>query len=113
MKRFITLLLMVCTLLTFTQKVMASAPLLVSEEKSMLHCDRENMSMSAVACATEMLNMENCQNDCEMMTVVSVLHFIEDEQQLYFVSTQLNYPPLIITPPYSFSETLYRPPFLS
>lgn len=104
---------MVCTLLTFTQKVMASAPLFVSEEKSMIHCDMENMIMNYGDCATEMVNMENCQNDCEMMTVVSVLHFIDDEKMLYFITTQLNYPVVIITPPYSFSETLYRPPFLS
>ncbi len=113
MKRFITLFLMVCTLLTFTQKVMASAPLLSSENKSMMHCDMENMTMNSVNCTTEMVNMENCQSDCEMMTVVSVIHFIEDEQIIYFSSTKLHYSPLITPQPYSFSETLYRPPFLS
>ena len=87
MKRFITLFLMVTTLLTFTQKVMAVAPLLESEKQVMNHCEMENMSMDSVSCVTDMGMMENCQNNCEMMTVVSVLHFIEDEQFLSKISS--------------------------
>ena len=113
MKQIITLLLMVTTLLTFTQKVMAVAPLLESGKQTMVHCEMENMNMHSADCATDMLSMDNCPNDCEMMSVVSVLHFIEHEQLLSFQSSLLQYLNLSVTPPYHFSETLYRPPFLS
>ena len=113
MKRFITLFLMVTTLLTFTQKVMAVAPLLESEKQSMIHCDMENMLMDSVSCVTDMTVMDNCQSNCKMMTVVSVLHFIEDEQLISFQVSQLHYLPLTTSPTYHYSETLYRPPFVS
>lgn len=113
MKRFITLFLMVTTLLTFTQKVMAVAPLLESEIQSMNHCETESMNMDSISCISEMVGMENCQNSCEMMTVVSVLHFVENSQYLSFSMSQLDYARLTIPATYHYSETLYRPPFIS
>ncbi len=117
MKRFITLLLMVTTLLTFTQKVMAGAPLLESDMSSQGHsmqpCEMEQMNTDSITCISEMVGMENCQNGCEMMSVVSVLHFIEDSQALSFSVTQLNYTRLTTPATYHYSETLYRPPFIS
>ena len=92
MKRFITLLLMVTTLLTFTQKVMAVAPLIESEIVSMNHCAMENMNMDGLSCETDMPSMENCQNNCEMMTVVSVLHFIEMSSYSLLMSRSLVIP---------------------
>ncbi|MCP5076687.1 MAG: hypothetical protein GY951_01315 [Psychromonas sp.] len=112
MKRFISLLLMVTTLLTFTQKVMAFAPLMESET-SMSHCEMENMQMDSVNCETEMGSMENCQSNCEMMTVVSVLHFVESEPLLSFNISQMRYTPLVSPASYYYPETLYRPPFIS
>lgn len=113
MKRFITLFLMVTTMITFTQKVMAVAPLLETEIQSMQHCDMQDMNMASMVCATEAMNMENCQNNCEMMTVVSVLHFIEDQQTISFQVSQLRYDSPVTPATYHYSETLYRPPFIS
>lgn len=113
MKRFITLLLMVTTLLTFTQKVMAFAPLVESEIQSLNHCASNNMEMGTVACASDMVFMENCQSHCETVTVVSVIHFIENEALLSFNVSQLQYNKLSITATYHYSEPLYRPPFFS
>jgi hypothetical protein len=113
MKRFITLLLMVTTLLTFTQKVMAVAPLLESESQVMNHCGMENMNMGSVECDTDMSTMENCQISCEMMTVISILHFIEHQQLVSFQVSQLHYTSLTTSPAYHYSEILYRPPFFS
>ncbi|PKG38520.1 hypothetical protein [Psychromonas sp. Urea-02u-13] len=111
MKRFITLLLMVTTLLTFTQKVMAVAPLLEGETQSMQHCNMQEM-VDDSGCVEAMSGMENCQNDCEMMNV-GVLNFIEHQQLLSFDVSLQRYERLKLSPSYSIFETLYRPPFVS
>lgn len=112
MKRFITLLLMATTLLTFTQKVMAVAPVLENEMQLMKHCDMKEM-LSASDCVQAMSGMENCQTNCEMMTVISVLHFIEHQKMVSFDVSVVNYKRLNLSPNYSFSEVLFRPPFVS
>jgi len=100
-------------MLTFTQKVMAVAPLMDSEIEMMSHCAMENMNLDELSCETDMSMMENCQSNCEMMTVVSVLHFIESEQLLSLNVSQVIYTSLIAPATYHYSETLYRPPFIS
>ena len=119
MKRFITLILMLTTLLTFTQKVTASAPLLENETVSMVNCSMPmafsevHMEMDKTDCGSdEMPHAIDCQSDCAAMTVVSVLYFIEHEQSLIQPSSFLNYQPVSSAAPYYFPESLYRPPFL-
>lgn len=115
-KQLLTLFLMLTVIVTFTQKV-TSLSLFERDTQVMAqvveHCDMENMSMVSIACPDQMLGMENCPSDCEMMNIVSVIHFIEYQQVLSFEVSQLNYPNFTNSPPYHFSETLYRPPFLS
>jgi hypothetical protein len=115
MKRLITLILMVTTIITLTQKVMVVSPLLESEMQSiqsMQHCNRTEM-LNDSACLEASSDMEHCQNNCEMMSVVSVLHFIEHQQLLSFDVSVLRYERLDISPSYSVFEALYRPPFVS
>jgi len=84
MKRFITLILMVTILLTFTQKVTAYAPVLENETATMVNCPMMLMGhhetqMDGHSSDCDHSNMSHktgCQNDCEFMTVVSVLYFI-------------------------------------
>ncbi|MEH6452436.1 MAG: hypothetical protein V7782_05265 [Psychromonas sp.] len=73
----------------------------------------DHMKTNSEVCATKMAAMENCQVDCEMMTVVSVIHFIENEQVLSFTSTHLNYPIFIASTANSHPKSLYRPPLFS
>jgi len=118
MKRLITLILMVTTIITLTQKVMVVSPLLESEMQSMQsiqsmqHCNRTEM-LNDSTCLEASSDMEHCQNNCEMMSVVSVLHFIEHQQLLSFDVSVLRYERLDISPSYSVFEALYRPPFVS
>lgn len=113
MKRFITVFLMMTTLLTFTQKVMAVESFSDNAIQVINHCEMENMGMDSVSCVSDVSDMDHCQNNCEMMTVVSVLYFIENEQLISFQVSQLNYTPLTTLSAYHYSETLYRPPFIS
>jgi hypothetical protein len=119
MKRFITLILMLTTLLTFTQKVTAFAPLLNSETASMVNCSMsmgssDSMAVSKIDCAGSDMSMTmECQSDCDFMTVVSVLHFIEHEHTANQLQSLLIYQTSITSPPYYFPESLYRPPFLN
>lgn len=125
MKRFITLILMLTTLLTFTQKVMAFAPLLENEAASMNNCPmsmqlismgsmNNAMDMDHSECSgNEMVHTMDCQNDCDFMTVISVLYFIEHEHRVNQPYLQLSYQSTSSPSPYYFPESLYRPPFLS
>lgn len=113
MKTIITLLLMVSIQITFMQKVMASVSLAKSDGQTMVincetmvNCEMDKMINVASS-------MENCQNDCEMMSVVSAAHFIEYEHTLSFISTELSYPTLIIHPANSQPKSIYRPPLFS
>lgn len=99
--------------MTFTQKVMVSMVAITTEAQSIMPHVMQSENVSSVDCATEMASMKHCQSDCEMMSVVSVLHFIESHSSLYFNVSQLNYSPFKASPLQRFSETLYRPPFLS
>jgi len=109
---------MLTILLTFTQKVTAFAPLL-NDGTMMMNCsmlEMANTSDSEVNekdCSCDDMSLMNCENDCEMMTVVSVLHFIEHDHsvtQHYLLTT---YQTGTATAPSYFPESLYRPPFLN
>jgi len=116
MKRFITLILMFTTLLTFSQKVMASGPLLGNEAVLMANCSMSmnvnEMDMSKCD-NNEMSHSMNCENDCDFMTVVSVLHYIEHDHVVTQLASLLTYQTISAASPYYFSEPLYRPPFIS
>lgn len=116
MKRLITLILMLTTLLTFTQKVTAFAPVLESEMISMVNCpmpsDLNEMHMDKKGCGNEMSQTMDCQNDCDFMTVVSVLYFINHEHAVNQPQLLLTYQTGSSAAPYYFPESLYRPPFL-
>ena len=104
--------------ITFIQKVIASVPVLEDETQSVVHhCDMmEHMSMSALDCASQMKTMntmENCDSNCEMMTVVSVLHFIENGKSITLNYTRLSYSTLTIDTSNAHPTSLYRPPLLS
>lgn len=117
MKRFITLILMLTTLLTFTQKVTAFAPLLQSETASMANCPMPSalnkMQMDKTDCANEMSQTMDCQNDCNFMTVVSVLYFINHEHKVNQPQLLLTYQTGSSASPYYFPESLDRPPLLN
>ncbi|MEJ6080635.1 hypothetical protein MT391_19205 [Vibrio sp. 1-Bac 57] len=120
MKRFITLILMLTILLTFTQKVTAFAPLLENETSSMVNCSMSmssnelHMDMSKIDCGgDEMAHTIECQSDCHFMTMVSVLYFIEHNHTSSQLQSLLTYQTNINASPYYFPESLYRPPFLS
>ena len=113
MKKLITLLLIIAIQITFTQKVIASVMSLEGDMQSMIHCEMDDMNMDTDSCGTKMDAMKNCQIDCEMMSVVSVIHFIENEQVLSLAYTQLSYPIFITTTANSQPKSLYRPPLFS
>jgi hypothetical protein len=120
MKRFITLILMLTILLTFTQKVTAFAPVLNAETVSMVNCpmpmgaNGSQMEMSTTDCAgDEMSPTMDCQSDCDLMTVVSVLYFIDHAHAVIQPQLQLAYQAGTSATPYYFPESLYRPPFLN
>lgn len=111
---------MLITLLTFTQKVTAFAPLLNAEKASMVNCsmsmglNESHMDMNKADCATdEMSQAMDCQSNCDFMTVVSVLYFIDHEHSVNQPQLQLTYQAGTSAAPYYFPESLYRPPFLS
>ncbi len=110
---------MLTILLTFTQKVTAFAPLLENETTSMVNCPmsmglhESQMDMSKTDCGgDEMPHTMDCQSDCDFMTVVSVLYFIEHEHTVNQPQLQLTYQTGISAAPYYFPESLYRPPFI-
>ncbi len=115
MKKIITLLLMITIQVTFLQKVMASAPLLEGEIQTTKHCkmvtisylDCSNMNM------TTNMSMQDCNDNCEMMNVVSVTHFIENTTILSFTYNRINYPVLNLSPLHAHPKSLYRPPLFS
>lgn len=117
MKRFITLVLMLTTLLTFSQKVIAFAPLLESETASMANCPMSSalnkMQMDKTDCANEMSQTMDCQSDCEFMTVVSVLYFINHEHAVNQPQLLLTYHAGSSSSPCYFPEALERPPLLN
>lgn len=110
MKQLITLLLMATIQITFMQKVIASVPLLESNKQLISHCDMITSDMNLITCVEK---AQNCQSDCDMMSVVSVIHFIENEQTLAVLYTLFNYPDFIASPRYFQPTSLYRPPLLS
>ena len=109
---------MFTTLLTFTQKVTASGPLLENESALTINCSM-SMSMNInemnmTECDNnEMSHSMNCQNDCDFMSVVSVIHYIEHDHVVTQLASLLTYQTISTTSPYYFSEPLYRPPFIS
>ena len=118
MTRFITLILMLTTLLTFAQKVTAFAPLLENKTDSMVNCSMaislKQLSMDKTACnGNEMPQTMNCQSDCDVMTVVSELYFSDDDHGVSQPLSKLAYQTSSAGAPYYFPESLYRPPFLS
>jgi hypothetical protein len=113
MKLLITLFLMVTIQVTFIQKVIASVSFSEVDVVSVNHCNMDMMDMSSVSCPTEMVDMKNCQTDCDMMTVVSVAHFSEDELAVLFAYSQLIYPSLTTSNTYFQPASLYRPPLFS
>lgn len=112
-------MLMLTILLTFTQKVTAFAPVSESENAAMIHCDMSatagnaHMVMEKADCSGEMSQSMDCQSDCEMMTVVSVLYFVDHEHKVMQPQSLLAYQYGIPLSPHYFPESLYRPPFLS
>ena len=120
MKRFITLILMLTILLTFTQKVTAFVPLLESEMTSMVNCpmsihsNETQMEMDKLDCGSdEMPHTTDCQSNCDLMTVVSVLYFTDHDHSVNQPELQLTYQTGSTAAPYYLPESLYRPPFLS
>ena len=110
---------MLTTLLTFTQKVTAYAPLLENETAAMVNCSMSmghhelQMDLGTSDCGNgSMSHTTDCQSDCEFMSVVSVLHFIEHEHTIFQPSLLLAYQTGSSDTPYYFPESLYRPPFL-
>jgi len=110
---------MLITLLTFTQKVIAFAPLLESEMVSMLDCtmsaglNEPKMEMSQTDCASDQMpHSMDCQNDCDYMTVISVLYFISHDLAFNQAELQLTYQTDRSATPYYLPESLYRPPLL-
>jgi len=116
MKRFITLILIFTTLITFTQKAVASGSLLGNESVLMVNCSmsmtENDMDMSKCN-GNETSHSMNCQNDCDFMSVVSVIHYIEHDHIVTQLASLLTYQTLSTASPYYFSEPLYRPPFVS
>lgn len=118
MKRFITLLLMVTILVTFTQKAAAFAPRLESEMGSMVNCAMSNglneLLMGKMDCdSSKIAHTMNCQGDCGFMTVPAVLYFSDTYQSIYQPQLQLPYQTSNTATPSYFPESLYRPPFIS
>ena len=120
MNRLIPLILMLTTLLTFTQKVTAFAPLLENKTESVVNCsmsmglNESHIDMSKTECnGNEMPQTMNCQSDCDFMTVVSGLYFIDYDHSVYQPRSKLAYQTGNSAVPYYFPESLYRPPFLS
>lgn len=104
---------MVTIQVTFMQKVIASVPLLKGEKQVMVHCERASMDTSSDYCSRTMVMQTKCPSDCKMMNVVSVTHFIEDEQPLFFTHTALRYPNFITATAHFQPQGLYRPPLFS
>lgn len=120
MKRSITFILMLTILLTFTQKVTAFAPPINAETVSMVNCPMSMdandpyMDISKTECAgDEMSQTMDCQSDCDLMTVVSVLYFIDHAHSVNQPQLQLTYQTGRSAAPSYFPESLYRPPFLN
>ena len=109
---------MLTVLLTFTQKVTALAPLL-NDGTIMKNCSMLEMANSSDSevnekdCSGENMSPMNCENDCEMMTVVSVLHFIEHDHSITQHPLLMTYQKGAAATPSYFPESLYRPPFLN
>jgi len=106
-------------MLTFSQKVTAFAPLLESEMTAMLNCpmstdlNAAQMEMNQADCGSdEMPYSMDCQNDCDYMTVISVLHFIGHDHTFNQAELQLTYQTGSSAAPYYLPESLYRPPLL-
>lgn len=116
---------MLTTLLTFTQKVTALAPLLENEMASMANClmtmssneehtDMTHSGMTKAQCANNgMTHSMDCQGDCDFMTVVPAFYFIEHETLPIQFSLVMTYQISGAPAPYYFPKSLYRPPLIS
>jgi hypothetical protein len=120
MKRFITLILMLTTLLTFTQKVTAFAPQSESVMMSMVNCPMLMVSAESLndeckmGCGSdEIPHNSDCKVSCDLMMMVSVLYFNEYGHAVNQDELQLSYHTSDSAPPYYLPESLYRPPFIS
>jgi len=110
---------MLTILITFTQKVSAFAPVLNDDMVAMVNCpmlmgsNSAHNDISKTKCDDHISPTMDCQSGCDLMTVVSVLHFIEHSHVVNQPQLPLAYPPDTSAAPYYFPESLYRPPFLS
>lgn len=102
---------MITIQVTFMQKVMASVPIFESDIQPMKHCNM--LMMKTVDCSKMLMNMQDCNDNCELMSVVSVTHFIENVVMLSFAHSSFNYPVLNLSPLHSDPKSLYRPPLFS
>lgn len=119
MKQAITLILMLTIMATFTQKAAAFASQLDNGVVSMVNCPmsmglkQAHMEMGKTDCVdNESAQTMDCQSDCDLMTVVSVLYFIDNEYAITQLPLQQSYNPVTTSSPYYFPESLYRPPFI-
>lgn len=120
MKRFTTLILMLSILLTFTQKVVAFAPVLNAQAETVL---KANCSMPIAAndshmdkmsyVVDEMSPIMDCQIDCDFMTIASVFYLTDHNHSVIQLQSLLAYQTGTSVAPYYFSELLYRPPFIN
>jgi len=106
-------------MLTFTLKATAFAPLLESEMTAMLNCpmsadlNAAQMEMSLADCASDgMPHSIDCQSDCDLMTVISVLYLTGHDHAFNQAELQLTYQTGSSAAPYYLPESLYRPPLL-
>ncbi|WP_354623192.1 hypothetical protein [Psychromonas sp. MME2] len=119
MRQAITLILMLTIMATFTQKAAAFASLLDNGMVSMSHCPmsmglkQAPMEMDKTDCpSNDSAQTMDCQSDCDLMTVVSVLYFIDNDTSVSQLILLQSYHPVTTSSPYYFSESPYRPPFI-
>lgn len=118
MTRIISLVLMLTTLLIFTQKSFAYAPL--TENRMMVNCFMLNVSTQFLndKCQTD-CSRDNtshhtgCQFSCDLMMMVSVLHSTEHIYAVTRHELKLTYQAEPTDIPYYLPEFLYRPPLRS
>jgi hypothetical protein len=115
MKRFITLILMLTTLLAFTQKVTALTPLFKNETSSLVNGLMSvglNESHNTDCGGDGMPHSMDYQSDCHFMTLISALYFIGHDHSVNQAVLQLTYQTGSSAAPYFLPESLYRPPSL-
>ncbi len=73
----------------------------------------EQMNHKSRCAAELMVHTVDCQNDCDLITAPSVVHFIEHDHRLTQSHRLLAYQAVRTASPRYFPESLYRPPFLA